>query len=247
MNLQKESLDITRVLYESGGEDLEGLIFKPPGTGLFPGVVFLHGHGGSAWDVSLLGYFLKEAGFAAFLPSLLGYGLSSGQSDFNGPKTVKGVVDGIKFFLQEDFVDSERVGIWGVSRGATVAALAATQEPNLFRAAVFQAGAYDMRKNYETTKVEGIREIIEKEAGLSDKAFRIRSPIYQIEKLACPVLILHGEQDDRISVEEARTLDTKLNDLGKPHQTVIFPEADHFITRLARKKYIFPFLEEHLK
>lgn len=243
----KEKLNISRITYESDGTLLEGLIFKPNQSEKFPGVVFIHGHMSSCWDSSFIGYFLSQAGFAAFLPTQMGYAFSGGEPDFCGPKTVKGVIDGIKLFLKEPCVDGGKIGIWGVSRGATVAALVATKEPNVFKAAVFQSGAYEMKKDYETLKIEGIRENIEKEAGTTDAAFRERSPIYEIQKINFPVLILHGEQDENVSVEQAQILDQELTRLGKIHQTVILPEAKHFITKQTRRQYVFPFLDKELK
>lgn len=244
---KKEELDISRVTYESGGVELESLIFKPNQSGKFPGVIFIHGHMSNCWDSSFTGYFLSQAGFAVFLPSQMGYGLSGGKPDYVGPKTVQGIIDGIKLFLAEPFVDKEKVGIWGISRGATAAALVAIKEPDMFKAAVFQSGAYEMKKNYETLKIEGIRENIEKEAGVTDEAFRERSPIYEMERINFPILILHGERDENISVEQAHLLDQELNRLGKIHKTIILPETGHFITKQTRRQFVFPFLDKELK
>lgn len=243
----KEELSISRVTYESDRVTLEGLIFKPNQSGKLPSVVFIHGHMSSCWESSLTGYFLSQAGFAAFLPSQMGYGLSGGKPDYVGPKTTKGIVDGIKLFLEEPFVDKERIGIWGISRGATAAALVAAKESGIFKAAVFQSGAYEMQKNYETLKVEDIRENIEKEAGVTDEAFRERSPIYEMERINFPILILHGEKDENISVEQAHLLDQELNRLNKTHKTIILPEANHFLTRQTRSQIVFPFLDKELK
>ena len=244
---KKEELLTTYVTYKSDSVELEGLIIKPNQSGKFPSIVFIHGHNSSCWDSLLIGYFLSKAGFAAFIPSQMGYGFSGGKPDYVGAKTVKGIVDGIKLFINEPFVDKQKIGIWGISRGAIAAALVATQEPMLFKAAVFQAGAYDMKKNYETTKIEGMRENIEKEAGVTDEAFRERSPLYTIDKINFPVLILHGEKDENYSVEQAHLLDQELNRLGKAHETIIVPNAPHFINKQTRRQYVFPFLEKELK
>ncbi len=247
MNFKEEKLNISKITYKSQGLNLEGLIFKPEGQGNFPGVIFLHGHGGSSWDSALIGYFLASSGFAAFLPSQVGYGFSEGEKDFNGPKTVKGVIDGIEIFLNQAFVNGEKIGIWGVSRGATVAALIATQKPDFLKAAVFQSGAYETKLNYETTKVEGIKETIREEIGTDENEFRVRSPIYSMDKISCPALILHGEEDERVLAEQARLLDKKLTELGKPHETIILKGSGHFITRETRSLYTFPFLAKFLK
>lgn len=244
---KKEELNITRVTYESDGIELEGLIFKPNQSRKFPGVVFIHGHMSGCWDSSSTGYFLSRAGYTAFLPTQIGYAFSEGEPDFCGPKTVKGIIDGTKLFRDESYVDKERIGIWGISRGATCAALVATKEPSIFKAAVFQSGAYEMKKNYETIKIQAIRENIEKEAGTTEEAFRERSPIYEMEQINFPVLVLHGEKDENVSIEQARLLDQELTRLSKTHETVILPEANHFITKQTRRQFVFPFLDKELK
>lgn len=225
---------------------LEGLFLKPDGEGKFPGVVYLHGHRSNAWSSSWIGYFLTQAGFAVFLPTQLGYDFSEGTPDFCGPTTVGGVIDGIKVFLKQKYVDPERLAVWGISRGAKVAATIATKEPGLFCAAVFQSGGYDMKSEYESIKIPGIRDAFLKETDGSERAFQERSPLHNMERLGCPALILHGESDERISVEQAKMLDKRLTELGKKHRTVIVPKSGHFITKETMNSITIPFLGEYL-
>jgi len=248
MDFRKERLNITRVSYKSRGSLLEGLIFGPNKSGKSrgSGVVFIHGHESSAWDSSSLGYLLRAEGFAAFLPSQMGYGLSEGSSDYCGPKTVQGILDGIRFFRKQHFVNSEKLGVWGISRGAVVASLIVTQEPKLFKVAVFQSGVYEMKLNFKTTKIQGIRDTIRREAGRSEKVFRERSSIYNMDELSCPVLILHGGNDERILPEQAKMLDKKLTQLGKEHKTIILKDQGHYLTKLTKDTYTIPFLKRYL-
>lgn len=246
MNFREEEINIKRIIYKSNGSMLEGLLFKPKGTGKFPGIVFVHGHQSDCWRSSMFGYDLSSAGFAAFLPSQVGYGLSEGEADYCGPRTVQGVLDGIRIFNEQSFVNSQKIGVWGISRGAIVASILLTKEPNLFKVGILQSGAYEMKLNLQTTKIEGIKNNILKETGGTDKAFQERSSIYDMDKLSCPVLILHGANDERISVEQARLLDQKLNELGKTHETVILQEGSHFITEMTKTRYTLPFLEKYL-
>ncbi len=247
MRFTEEKLNIKRITYNSGGRQLEGLIFKPKKAWKLPGVVFIHGHQSSAWHSSLFGYFLASNGFTAFLPSQMGYAFSKGIPDFCGPKTIKGVIDGVKIFLKQSFVNSERIGIWGISRGANVAASIAVRKPSLFKAAVFQSGAYEMKLNFEATKLVGVKENIIKEAGISKKAFMERSPIYKMDRIFCPVLILHGEKDENISINQAKMLDKKLTELNKPHKKIILPNAGHFLPKEMRNFYVLPFFKKYLK
>jgi dipeptidyl aminopeptidase/acylaminoacyl peptidase len=243
-----ENLKISRFTYTSQGLECEALLFSPEkGGSRFPGVVYLHGHGSDAWKSSLIGYFLANAGFEAFIPSQIGYGLTQGKLDYCGPVTVQAVIDGMDIFLGLNAVDKNLVGIWGVSRGAIVASLIATEIPDKFKAHVFQSGAYEMRKFYESTSVPGIKQAIENElGGITDKKMRERSAIYEIDKVQAPSLILHGRNDDRISVEQAELLKNKLDELKKPNEYHIF-ELDHYLMKSAAKSHILPFLKKYLK
>lgn len=243
----EEQLHISRLTYEVEGQQYEGLTMKPEAVGKFPGVIFVHGHNSSAWESTWIGYHLVRAGFSVFLPSQMGYGLAKGTPDFCGPKTVRGVLEGIAIFSKLTFVDADRIGIWGISRGATVAASCLVRAPHVFKAGVLQSGAYEMEQNFLTTQIPGIKELIEKEAGTTPQAFRERSPLYDMENLAAPALVIHGAKDDRISVAQAELLDRRMNELDKLHRTVILPEAGHYAySREMRTNLIIPFLGRHL-
>ena len=48
-----------------------------------------------------------------------------------------------------------------------------------------------------------------------------------MDKLACPVLILHGEKDVNSPVSQAKLLQAKLTELKKDHEIKLFPDRDH--------------------
>lgn len=229
---------------------MEGVFIRPEGKGTFPGVVVVHGHGGfGLWGWALrMGFHLHRIGFAVFLPSQTGHGFSEGDPDLAGPRTIDGIVDGVKIFLQEEYVDKNKLGIWGVSSGATVSSLLLVKHPDLFKTGVLEAGVYDLKKDFERPDIlPEIKEQIIKECGATKEALIERSSLSIMENLSAPVLVLHGNQDDRASVEQAILLDKRLNELGKEHKTVILKSSGHHITKETISKYTFPFLKIYLK
>lgn len=245
--------------YEVDGQKLMAVLALPVSGSKFPVVVDIHGHVIGSEDsikkfspsldrpyTGDIRIFTKK-GFAVFLPVMIGYGRTGGKMDFCGPATIKGVVESIRqIVLNDERLNGEVLVAYGVSRGAIVSAQLATKFPKMFKAAIFQSGAYDAKNNFETTQIEGIRENFRKEAGTSERAFRERSSIFDMEKLQCPVLILHGENDDRIDVSEAKNLDKKLTELNKEHKSVIFPGMDHFLSRPDVSKEISEFLTKYV-
>ena len=65
------------------------------------------------------------------------------------------------------------------------------------QAVVLGAGIYDFKEAYDEVTIKGIkgiRENMENETGLTPEAIKERPSILFMEKLNCPVLILHGEK-----------------------------------------------------
>lgn len=245
--MQEENINLSLLKYISGANELEALVFKTNPTRELSLVVYIHGHNQlGAWDTVFNNYLLSKAGYSVFAPSQAGYGFSQGQRDYCGPGTVEGVIIGVEQFLKTYPEYQNKVAIWGRSRGAIVAAQVLAQRPSLFRAGVLESGVYDLEKDYhDLNKLEGIKQNMFDETGGTDKELRKRSVIDQVGKYTCPVLILHGDQDENINVEQSRLLSEKMTALHKPHELVILEGADHFITKQVRRKYIIPFLEKH--
>jgi len=86
------------------------------------------------------------------------------------------------------------MGIYGYSRGGMAASLLAVELDDV-KAAVLGAGIYDFKKAFADSTLPGVRENMKAETGMTDEAIRQRSPVLRMERLKCPVLILHGEKD----------------------------------------------------
>ena len=52
--------------------------------------------------------------------------------------------------------------------------------------------------------------------------YRFRTPLYLLEKLESPVLIIHGRKDHNVSVEHAYRLENRLRELNKKVECLVF-------------------------
>jgi dipeptidyl aminopeptidase/acylaminoacyl peptidase len=214
--------------YVSGGLRVEAVSFKPAGTGPFPGVLMIPGFQRTALDLISLGVTLARAGFASVGITQPGFGRSQGKPDYVGPNTLKVLTEGFEKFKHEPYVDNHRMGIYGFSRGGMAASLLAVRLDDV-RAAVFGAGIYDFKKAHDEVKLEALRKNMEVETSMSDQAVRARSSVLQMEKLKCPVLILHGEKDQNVPVSQAYLLRDRLTELKKDFEIQLFPGRPHSI------------------
>jgi dipeptidyl aminopeptidase/acylaminoacyl peptidase len=97
------------------------------------------------------------------------------------------------------------------------------------KAAVFGAGIYDFQRMYDEVTIPGIRDNMKRETGMTPEAVRVRSSLLRMDRLRCPVLILHGEDDKNVPVSQAKLLAKRLQELHKDFDLRLFPGREHGI------------------
>jgi dipeptidyl aminopeptidase/acylaminoacyl peptidase len=120
------------------------------------------------------------------------------------------------------------MGIYRYSRGGMAASLLALDLEDV-KAAVLGAGVYDFKKAYDDSTLPGVRANMRAETGMTREAIRQRSSILRMEKLNCPVLILHGGKDVNVPVTQAYALRDRLTELHKDFEIKLFPNREHSI------------------
>ena len=212
--------------YLVDGKRTEAFTIRPLADEKYPGLVLLAGREG-AKTFFTFGMILAQRGFACMAVTEPGFGKSEGKPDFMGPKSIEAFAVGFKKFRREPFVDPERMGVFGYSRGGMAASLLTVKLGGSVKAAIFGAGVYDFKRAYDETKFDGIRENIKTETGFTEKAIRERSSIWQMQKLKTPVLIIHGENDENVPTNQAFLLRDRLTELKKDFEIIILPEHKH--------------------
>lgn len=212
-----------------------------------PAIFFIHGHMSDGFDA--LAYLRRGWAERTVIccPSMPGYGGSSGPADFCGPFTRFAIRQVLDAFLEDHRIDRSRVGLWGVSRGACVAAQLLAEVGNRFRCAVLQSGIYDLAAEAaRDDMLPGIRANMTKETnGASADALEVRSPIRDASSMTGPVLLLHGAADTNASPEVARQLDRRLEEVGVQHETHILDGVGHMLGP-NRDRLVRPFFERYL-
>ena len=212
--------------YSSDGKFVEGISIRPLADGKYPGVMLIPGHMGPATVNISLGIIIAQEGFACFSVGQPGSGKTQVPLDFVGPKTIKAMIAGYEKFKREPFVDATKMGIFGYSRGGMAAALMATKLKDL-KAVVLGAGIYDFQKAYDEITIEGIRENMRTETGMTPKAIRERSAVLRMDRVKASVLILHTQKDGTVPLSQPLLLRDRLTQLKKDFEIKIFPEGKH--------------------
>jgi dienelactone hydrolase len=104
----------------SDGTSIAYDVYRPSGgapAGGWPGVVLLHGLGGSKDDMAPFAQILAAHGYAALAYSARGEGTSTGNLELSGPKEISDERALESFFARLPNVSNTRIGGWGVSYG----------------------------------------------------------------------------------------------------------------------------------
>ena len=246
------------------GLAMDGVLTLPPGGAgkNLPVVVMPHGGPIVAGDRVGFDWWAQafaSRGYAVFQPNYrgtLGYGESfrhaaDGQY---GRKMQTDVSDGLAALAKEGIVDPKRACIVGASYGGYAALAGVTLQHGLYRCAVAVAGVADMgrmiiwdreRGDPRDTRGEDFWRNLTGQSGDLDAI----SPLKAAAKADAPILLVHGENDTVVPIEQSRMMQKALAGAGKPAEFVLMNGEDHWLsngtTRQAMLTAVVAFVEKH--
>jgi pimeloyl-ACP methyl ester carboxylesterase len=231
----------------SSGEDhyqIEGYFARTNEPGKMPGLLVLNGDGGDAHKCILEVLKFAELPIRLACISLPGYGKSSGPSRFVGPQSVEAARRGLDLFAARPDVDPLHLAVWGIAEGAVAAGLLMDSDTRA-HAVILQSGAYDLLQLWPAAPI-GTKLSILRQVWPSKRVLQERSVIENMpEKLDCNVLILHGEQDRKTPVKQARQLARALRQHGAHVETRYFADGAHRLGKVVDQP-LKDFLRENL-
>ena len=156
-----------------------------------------------------------------------------------GRKEVEDQISFARFLAKQEFVDAERIGIYGWSYGGFMALNCALHGGELFRMAIAVAPVTSWRY-YDTIYTEIYNGLPQD----NPKGYDDNSPLSHAEKLAerTQLLIIHGTADDNVHFQNSMEMCRKLNEAGKQYDMMVYPDQNHSMrpsaTTLVRQKMI---------
>lgn len=254
----------------SSGTELGGYITLPPHRveKNLPTVMIAHGgpmgprdnwEVGDTWE-AMEAQWLATRGYAVVQVNYRGSGgrgknfEESGKREM-GTGMMQDMLDGLKWAEDQGYVDKNRVCIYGASYGGYTAYFMPVYAPQgTFKCSVAIAGVSDIRvqaHRSDTRRSRGGRHFLREAWGMDDPAYiEANSAIDHIDKFNVPVLIVHGEDDPRVPIQNAREMRDALKKADKPFEYMTRPKEGHgfFNTQnnVDRYKLTEAFLKKYL-
>ena len=164
------------------------------------------------------------------------------------------IATGVEYVLDEfDWLNENQVAVFGGSFGGYSAYWQLLQYPDLYDAGVAWIAVSDLKRMYEDTMPHLKTELLKKSIGTPSEnpdLYRKRSPIEYVENLNAPLFILHGVNDQRVPVSQARLFrEALLNNGYKEGSNGDFEyrelgEEGHASSDIDQKKRLFRLLDD---
>ncbi len=233
-NFWVESSDKTRV---------NAFVVKPPDfseTRKFPVLFLIHGGPegawGETWSYRWNAQVFASAGFLVIMPNprgSTGYGqrfIDEVNGDWGGKPydDIMAVVDHVAAL---PYADANRMAAAGGSYGGYMVNWL-LGHTNRFKALISHAGVYDLRSMAGAT--EELWFVQWEFKGMpweNPEIYSKWSPSYFVKEFKTPTLVMHGEQDFRVPVDQGMQLFTALQIQKVPSKLVLFPDEGHWILK----------------
>jgi dipeptidyl aminopeptidase/acylaminoacyl peptidase len=149
--------------------------------------------------------------------------------------------------------DPKRLAVYGGSYGGFMVLAAVTNYPDLWAAGIDvvgianfitfleKTGAYRRaHREAEYGNLREHREFLEK-----------ISPIHHVDRIKCPMLVIHGANDPRVPIAEAEQIVAALKKRNIPVEYLRYEDEGHGLAKLKNRLDAYPkmvaFLDKYLK
>ena len=225
----------------SSGTELMGFLTLPPARDAKNLPLVLLPHGGpigvdDSWFYDGDSQFLATRGYAVLQINYRGSGGRGDKFEKSGYRQMgtgmqQDMIDAVHWAIEQGYVDKSRVCVYGGSYGGYSSLMQPIRAPELYKCAIDYAGVSDLRVETErsdTRRSRAGRYFLEQAWGSKDEAYvKANSPIDLVDKFNVPVFIVHGEDDPRVPIQNAKQWRTALEKANKPFEWLVRPHEGH--------------------
>jgi len=250
---------VESIKYLSEGLNINGYIARPKKEGQYPVLIWNRGGSGDKGALDDLNAYLILASTAVWGYVVLGTqyrgNMGSEGNEEWGAGDLTDSLNLIKVAENIPECDLDRIAIEGPSRGGMVT-YRALKEYRRFKCAIVHAGITDVFRLPETRP--GFKEFVNRQFGDMNERQRTEaiiniSAVYFADRLPrdVPVLIMHGDKDNVIPIEQSQSLIAELKKHNISHKFAVIENGTHVALKDGTYKEIDrlrkEWLEKYLK
>jgi dipeptidyl aminopeptidase/acylaminoacyl peptidase len=242
------------------GREIPAWLYRPDGDGPAPFVLAIHG-GPEAQEKPVyrpLFQYLLSRGIGVLATNIrgsTGYGKTYQKlihHDWGGAD-LEDWRHAAEWLKAQDFVDGERLGVYGGSYGGFATLTCVTRLPDYWRAAVDVVGPSNLLTFVRAVPPQWVRFMAQWVGDPDTEAdfLRERSPITYVDQVRAALLVIQGAKDPRVVQAESDQMVERLRELGREVEYEVFDDEGHGFTRYTNEiramRLTADWLEGHLR
>jgi len=182
-----------------------------------PNILFYHGNGETAADYDYVAPLYREHGLNLFVAEYRGYGMSGGNPTCSGIlRDTDPVFEGFRAFIRSMDLTGD-LYVMGRSLGSAPAIETACRYQAEFKGLIVESGFAAVRKQLARIGLSHLFEDVADPVGFGNDL--------KIAEVRIPTLIIHGEADSIIPVEEGKALYSLSG--AREKRALFIPNAGH--------------------
>lgn len=243
------------------GLPIPAYLTLPPGKSPSNLPVVVMPHGGpddrDSMRFDWMAQFLANRGYAVLQPNFRGssgYGHKFTEAGLKqwGLKIQDDISDGTKKLIADGIADPKRICIVGASFGGYAALAGATFSPDLYACAASWAGVSDLPVAIHSEVTDygtksRVASFWASRIGFDDMdKLDATSPSKHADQVKCPILLMHGEGDTTVRIEQSQIEYDALTQAHKKVEFVRFSGEDHYMAVADTRIRVLTELEKFL-
>jgi acetyl esterase/lipase len=210
-------------------------VYFPEAGGPWPALVYVHGGAWMHGDKSEAMMFARGMTAQGYLVVSLNYRLYPAGRYPAMIQDVKCAIRSLRAHAKEYNLDPGRIGAVGVSAGGHLVSLLGTsdlsagtdvgeylEQSSRVQAVVAMAPVTDLRRHFPNADIELMRQV-----GFGEDNIVEASPITHVTPDDPPFLLIHGDRDELVPVEQSQLMYERLVQAGVPAELIIVQNAGH--------------------
>jgi len=249
------------VVRSRDGLDLVCYLTVPPGVERKKLPLILFPHGGpwwrDRWGYDAWAQLAANRGYAVLQPQYrgsTGFGkkfLNASNRQFGDQAIMNDYLDVVQWAVDCGLADRDRLGVMGASGGGYASLCCIAFHPELWKCAVDMVGPSSVRTLLQSIpaywKPVKQRWVLRLGDAEHDDAWNEKiSPLYHVDNIRAPLLIGHGLNDPRVSLDQAEQMARALRERKRPVTLIVYPDEGHGFARPENNLDFFGRMEEFL-
>jgi dipeptidyl aminopeptidase/acylaminoacyl peptidase len=226
--------------------------------------LIMHPHGGphgprDYWGFNPEVQFLANRGYAVLQVNFRGsggYGNAFERKGYRnwGTTMIDDMTDAVDWAVREGIADPERVCTYGASYGGYAALQSVVREPERYKCTIGYVGVYSlplMMRDGDIPRSESGRAYLNRVLPQTTGEQQAQSPAFNVDRIRIPVMLVHGERDERVPMSQYRALRSALVSAGRPPEVeILAPREGHGFQELDNNVRLYnameAFLDKHI-